>query len=661
MSSERRLISLADYERQAASIIDPAVWDWIQGGSDDEITLRANREAFARAVLRPRALAPLDGCDLATTALGDALALPVMVAPTALHRLVHREGELATASAAAAAGTVFVVSSMSSVAVEELAQIGGKLWFQLYVFRDHELTAQLVQRAESAGCRALVVTVDARRLGRRERDLRNGFALPKHIRFAHIPAVGVDVSMPGHSALEAHARDELDRSVNWETIAWLRSLTRMPIVLKGILTCEDAERACAVGARGIIVSNHGGRQLDGVAATIDALPEVVAAAGSCEVFLDGGVRRGSDVLKAGALGARAVLIGRPPLWGLAVAGAAGVRGVIQQLRDELESCMALSGYGRWKDVGRTLVSWSRQPEMSRNTPVGLASVGVAARADERAPALAIGAEAISNALSPLAFTPQDVDYLLCVAPATLLSSMLSARLSKRMGLRTNVQRIDIAATGCNAVFNGMQAVVNACVRKRDSVGIVLCIDFELTNGESSQQPPAGATLPSRHAAAAAVMTARAFEGRFPTIELVGFESYFLAEQLDVTCESDGVPAVACETDIMRISSEVDKTIERFLQRYDLERRDIARWRVHSRRRVFAESICSALDLRAAGDGSFVSDGSFVGLLRSHQRLLREEGVRPSDLVVMIGVEGPTIDAYLGRFTSNDRIAEEASR
>jgi isopentenyl diphosphate isomerase/L-lactate dehydrogenase-like FMN-dependent dehydrogenase len=352
------LINLAEYEQRAADRVEPAVWDYIQGGSDDEVTLRANRDAFARLTLYPRVLARVNTCELATVALGARLALPVMIAPTGLHKLVHPDGERATARAAAVAGTVMVVSSMSTVPVEELAQAGGTLWFQLYVFKDHELTVELVRRAEDAGCGALVVTVDAPRLGRRERDLRNALALPSHIRPAHIPEAYFSQVAPGFSPLEGHARHGFDEALSWDTVAWLRSLTSLRIVLKGILTREDAERARSEGVDGVIVSNHGGRQLDGVPAAIDALPQVVAGAGACEVFLDGGVRRGTDILKAGALGARAVLIGRPALWGLAVDGASGVLGVIEQLRQELELSMVLSGRARWSDVDRRLVCQS---------------------------------------------------------------------------------------------------------------------------------------------------------------------------------------------------------------------------------------------------------------------------------------------------------------
>jgi 4-hydroxymandelate oxidase len=353
-------LNLADYERLAALRADPIVWDYIQGGSDDELTLRANREAFARLTLHPRVLAAVDTCDLSTTVLGTPLPVPILIAPTGLHKLVHADGEHATARAAAASGALMVVSTMSTVAVEDLARAGGPLWFQLYILKDRKLTTALVRRAEAAGCRALVVTVDAPRLGRRERDLRNRFALPSQLVPAHVPVAHLHDAGADRSSLAAHARSEFEHALGWDTIAWLRSLTSLPIVLKGILTAEDARHAQAAGVQGIIVSNHGGRQLDGVPAAIDALAEVVAAAGACEVFLDGGVRRGTDVLKARALGARAVLIGRPVLWGLLVDGAEGVAAVLEQLRSELELSMALSGRARWRDVDGALVRRSPQ-------------------------------------------------------------------------------------------------------------------------------------------------------------------------------------------------------------------------------------------------------------------------------------------------------------
>ncbi len=354
-------INVEEYEALARERMEPAAWDYYAGGSGDEVTLRANREAFSRLRLRPRMLVDVSTVDLRTTALGTPVAMPIFVAPMAYHRLADPEGETATARAAGAAGALMAVSTHSTRGLEEIADAAtGPLWFQLYVYKDRTVSEALVRRAENAGYRALVLTVDAPRLGRRERDVRNSFTLPPDVSAAnfaversaimHAPAAGM-------SAVAAHAAAEFDQSLTWEALSWLRSVTRLPVVVKGILTREDAEEAVLRGADGIIVSNHGGRQLDSVLAAIEALPEVVEAAeGSrTEVYVDGGVRRGTDVLKALALGARAVLVGRPVLWGLAAGGEAGARRVLELLRDELELAMALAGRPSLESIDRTLV------------------------------------------------------------------------------------------------------------------------------------------------------------------------------------------------------------------------------------------------------------------------------------------------------------------
>lgn len=335
---ENRLINLFDYEALAQARLERAAWDYYAGGSDDEITLRENRAAFARIRLCPRVLVDVDCCDLRTTVLGTPVALPVLIAPTAFHTLAHPEGECATAVAAARAGTVLVASSSSTRSLEEIAQASaGPLWFQLYIF-NRAGAEDLVRRAVDAGYRALVLTVDSPRWGHKERALRSGF---------HIP-VKANVSD------QAGAKDTL--AVTWQDLAWLRSLSSLPIVLKGILTAEDALLAVEHGIEGIVVSNHGGRQLDGVPAAIDVLPEVVEAVGGrCEIYMDGGVRRGTDVLKALALGARAVLVGRPVLWGLAVDGAQGAYQVLEILRAELDLALALAGRPAVAQVDRSLV------------------------------------------------------------------------------------------------------------------------------------------------------------------------------------------------------------------------------------------------------------------------------------------------------------------
>ncbi|HEX6797309.1 MAG TPA: alpha-hydroxy acid oxidase [Ktedonobacterales bacterium] len=354
-------INIAEYEALARERMEQSAWDYYCGGSDDEQTLRANREAFARVRLRPRMLVDVSTVDLRTTALGTPVAMPIVVAPMAYHALAHPEGECATARGAGAAGALMVASTLSTRSLEDIAACAtGPLWFQLYVYKNRAVSEALVRRAEAAGYRALVLTVDMPRLGRRERDMRNGFALPPHLTAANFDAEHSAIMqrhMPGTSALAVHLAAEFDPALTWEALAWLRGVTSLPVLVKGVLTGEDAELAVMHGASGIIVSNHGGRQLDGAVAGIEALPEVVAAAdgSGVEVYVDGGVRRGTNVLKALALGARAVLVGRPVLWGLAVDGEAGARRVLELLRDELELAMALAGQPNLASIDRTLV------------------------------------------------------------------------------------------------------------------------------------------------------------------------------------------------------------------------------------------------------------------------------------------------------------------
>ena len=305
-------INLLDYESLARERLQPEIWDYYQGGSDDEVTIQANRAAFARLLLRPRVLVDVSHIDMHTTVLGTPITMPVLVAPTASHKLAHPDGECATARGTGDAGTVMTVSTSATCRVEEVAEAtSGPLWFQLYTHHSLETSAQLVRRVEAAGYRAIVLTVDSPYLGRRERDLRNQFRLSHYI---SMPNFGNENAVA--SSLSRHMTDN-----TWETLDWLRSITSLPILLKGILTAEDALLAAERGVDGLVVSNHGGRQLDSAIASIDALPEVVEAVGDrCEVYVDGGIRRGTDVLKALALGARAVLLGRSILWGLAING-----------------------------------------------------------------------------------------------------------------------------------------------------------------------------------------------------------------------------------------------------------------------------------------------------------------------------------------------------
>jgi 4-hydroxymandelate oxidase len=338
-------LSLREIEDQARHRLDPAVYDFFAGGAGDEVTVRANEAAFAGIGLVPRVLRGDGPRELAVTLLGHRAALPVMVAPTAFHRLAHPDGELATARAAAKAGVVMVVSMASTVAVEEVAETGAELWFQLYIQPDLGFTEHLVRRAEAAGCSALVVSVDSPVFGRRERDLRNGFLdLPRGMACAHMDGRPIGF------------RSDL----SWDHVDWLRSVSRLPIVLKGVVHPKDARVAVGCGIDALAVSNHGGRQLDTVPATVELLPQVAdAVGGTVPLLLDGGVRRGTDVVKALALGAEAVGIGRPVLWGLAVDGEDGVARVLDMLRAELDLALALCGCRSPADVGPDLI-WGKQ-------------------------------------------------------------------------------------------------------------------------------------------------------------------------------------------------------------------------------------------------------------------------------------------------------------
>jgi 4-hydroxymandelate oxidase len=334
-------VCVADFERLAESRLEPGAFGFYAGGSDDERALYANLTAWEHLRLRPRVLVDVSEVTTATTALGTPVSMPLLVAPTAFQRLAHPDGEPAMARAAAAAGTLMCLSTMATATPEEVsaAAPGAPRWFQLYLFRDRSIMRALVEQAAEHGYGAIMLTVDAPRLGRRERDLRNGFRVPAEITVPSLAAFG---RWEGATPLETLAA--VDSSLTWTSLEELRSLSSLPLVVKGIQTAEDAELACANGVDAIVVSNHGGRQLDAVAPTAELLPEIVdAVAGRIEIYVDGGIRRGSDVVKALALGARAVLVGRAPLWGLACDGEAGARRVLELLRDETELALALCG------------------------------------------------------------------------------------------------------------------------------------------------------------------------------------------------------------------------------------------------------------------------------------------------------------------------------
>ncbi|BAZ32361.1 FMN-dependent alpha-hydroxy acid dehydrogenase [Cylindrospermum sp. NIES-4074] len=358
-------INLFEYEQLAKEHLSKMSLDYYSSGSGDEITLQDNRAAFARVKLRPRMLVDVSDRNLTTEVLGQSLQLPLLIAPMAFQCLAHPDGEIATAQAAASAGVGMVLSTLSTKSIEEVAAVREKLpnalqWFQLYIHKDRGLTRALVERAYAAGYKALCLTVDAPVLGRRERDQRNEFTLPPGLHLANITTLtGLDIPHEkGESGLFTYVAQQLNSAVTWRDLEWLQSLSPLPLVLKGILRGDDAVRAVEYGAKAIVVSNHGGRQLDGAIASLDALPEIIAAVDArAEVLLDGGIRRGTDILKALALGAKAVLIGRPALWGLAVAGQAGVSHLISLLHNELNVAMALSGCAQLQDIDSSLVKF----------------------------------------------------------------------------------------------------------------------------------------------------------------------------------------------------------------------------------------------------------------------------------------------------------------
>jgi 4-hydroxymandelate oxidase len=334
-------VNIADLERVASEKLGAGERAYFAGGAGDERTLRRNVEAFADWELRPRVLVDVSEVTTRATVLGGEVSMPVLVAPVAFQRLAHPDGEPAMARAAAAAGTVMSLSTIATAGPAEVAEAApdGRRWMQLYCFRDRAVTRALIDEATDSGYEAILLTVDGPYAGRRERDLRTGFAVPAEVR---TPAIERAVGAKTLTTPEIFGL--IDPALAWSDLEALVADTELPVLVKGVITAEDAELALEHGAAGVIVSNHGGRQLDGVPATIDALPEVVEAVGRRgEVLMDGGIRRGTDVATALALGARAVLVGRAPLWGLAVGGQAGAERALEMLRAELWLALALLG------------------------------------------------------------------------------------------------------------------------------------------------------------------------------------------------------------------------------------------------------------------------------------------------------------------------------
>jgi 4-hydroxymandelate oxidase len=348
-------VCISDYERLAEERLEAGLLGYYAGGACDERTLRENVDAFARLRLRPRVLVDVSAVSAATTVLGTPVSMPVIVAPVALQRMAHPDGEPGMARAAAAAGTIMMLSTIATSRPAEVAALAppAPRWFQVYVLKDRGVTRALVDEAVEHGFDALALTVDAPRAGRRERDFRTRFAVPTGF---DMPAVSAALGTTT-GATPQDFFSLVDPSLAWRDLEQLVADSPVPVILKGVQTGEDARLACEHGAAAVVVSNHGGRQLDGVAATIDILPEAVEAVdGRIEVLVDGGVRRGTDVLTALALGARAVLVGRPALWGLAAGGEAGARRVLEILREEIELGLTLLGAPTPADVTRAHVA-----------------------------------------------------------------------------------------------------------------------------------------------------------------------------------------------------------------------------------------------------------------------------------------------------------------
>ena len=341
-------LNVSDYERLAAGRLAPAAYAYFAGGANDELTLAANLAAFRHWQLRPRVLVDVADPSTATTVLGQEVALPVLVAPVAFQRVAHPDGEAGMGRAAAASGTIMCLSTLATTGWQEIAETGVSRWFQFYVPRDEGLAAELLAGARAQGFGAIVLTVDTPVIGQRERSLRDQLEVPYELGIAALARSGLTPVTAFHA---------MSASVTWADVERFAARSGLPVVLKGVQTAEDARLACEHGAAAVVVSNHGGRQLDGVAATIDALPEVVEAVdGRIEVLLDGGIRRGTDVVKALALGARAVLVGRAPVWGLAVDGERGAARVLELLRAEIALALQLSGCRTPADLSRAHVA-----------------------------------------------------------------------------------------------------------------------------------------------------------------------------------------------------------------------------------------------------------------------------------------------------------------
>ncbi len=350
---------MQEFEEIARQNLSSMAYDYFAGYAADGVTMRLNRASYDEISLRPRMLVDVSERNKKLDLFGSKLSMPIVIAPMAFQAMAHPDGELATAQAAEETSIIMTLSTLANFSIEQIAASSkANIWFQLYVYRDRELSKSLVKRAEVCGCKAIVLTVDSPFLGRREADMRNRFRLPEGLVIGNLAGSCLD-KLPtnvDNSSLSAYIHSLYDPALTWKDLAWLRSITSLPILVKGILRADDAKLALRHGAAGIIVSNHGGRQLDTAIATIKALPEIVAAIdGRCKVLIDGGIRRGTDILKAIALGADAVMLGRPIIWGLAAGGKSGVISVIETIGAELDLAMGLSGCPGLKDITSDLV------------------------------------------------------------------------------------------------------------------------------------------------------------------------------------------------------------------------------------------------------------------------------------------------------------------
>uniref|UniRef100_A0A8R1E0W9 FMN hydroxy acid dehydrogenase domain-containing protein n=1 Tax=Caenorhabditis japonica TaxID=281687 RepID=A0A8R1E0W9_CAEJA len=360
-SNTAALLTLDDYRKYSERNLTKLARDYYESGAEEEKTLRRNQQAFDRLLIRPHCLRSVESIDTSIEWLnGRKLEFPIGIAPTAFQKMATTDGELSTVRGAAASKSIMICSSWGTTSIVDIGKeakiVGATIWFQLYVYKDRAVTEALIHRAESAGVEALVLTVDTPVLGRRLKDTYNKFSLPKHLKFANFESES-QAEMPkgaaGESGFMQYVSSQIDPSLDWSTLQWIRSKTNLPVIVKGVMRGDDALLALEAGVDGIIVSNHGGRQLDSCIATIEALPDVVRAVdGQIPVFLDGGVRNGRDILKAVAIGARGVFVGRPVLWGLATAGSTGVSAVVGILQSEFRHAMQLSGFRSIKELQR---------------------------------------------------------------------------------------------------------------------------------------------------------------------------------------------------------------------------------------------------------------------------------------------------------------------